>query len=308
MCITAVIWLGPVGSIADGLEPDVVGVSGASSEAECVNAISTQAKTSKDDRERDATARTDAGSDSDLASREFKARLEAADTAMAVVKDLRADFEQRRHTPLLKKPMVSRGVVYSRGDKSRWQTTHPQPSSMLIAAGSIEIYYPNDKLLEIYPVDQGFRDLAGAPLPRLSVLRERFHISALAPTDPQMTATDGALLSIQLIPKDESLRQHIASVKVFIDESVPAAKRIVMTDPDGEVTVIVFSEISLNMGVTDDEIDPPVAKGVRVSRPFGPQSTGSGASAGPVGTGGPGKDGAASGGTEQAPSVPKAGE
>ncbi|MBC7835826.1 MAG: outer membrane lipoprotein carrier protein LolA [Phycisphaerales bacterium] len=200
---------------------------------------------------------------------------------MAQVEDLRADFEQRRHTPLLKKPLVSSGVVLTKGELVRWDTATPHASSLLIGHGSIKLYYPADKLLEVYPVGEGFKDLAGAPLPRLSVLKARFDITPLASEDLGASNEVATLLAVQLTPKSKELREHIASVRVLIDESRPAATKVVMTDPDGEVTEIVFSNVRLNTGVRDDEIDPKMPEGVRVSRPLGESKveTGGGKSA-----------------------------
>lgn len=206
----------------------------------------------------------------------FVKRLEAVDAAMATVVDLRADFEQRRHTPLLKKPLVSSGVVLTKGDLVRWDTATPHASSLLIGRGAIQMYYPSEKLVEVYPIGEGFKDLAGAPLPRLSVLRARFDIAPLPSDDPGVRSRDANLLAVRLTPRSDDVRKHIASVNVFIDESRPVATRVVMTDPDGEVTEIVFSNIRLNSGVKDDEIDPKLPAGVRVSRPLGDSKGGPG--------------------------------
>jgi outer membrane lipoprotein-sorting protein len=225
---------------------------------------------------------------------ELTKRLEAVDAAMARVADLRADFEQQRRTPLLKKPLVSRGVVLTKGELVRWDTQTPRPSSLLIGHGSIRMYYPADKLVEVYPVGEGFKDIAGAPLPRLSALKERFDIAPLAPSDLGATKADSNLLAVQLTPRSDDLRRHLVSVKVLIDESRPAATKVVMTDPDGDVTDIVFSNVRLNAGVKDEEIDPALPEGVRVSHPLGDDKSGGdeGAStkghesAGPTGGGG----------------------
>lgn len=209
--------------------------------------------------------RTDAAKEHE----QFVKRLEVVDAAMAKVEDLRADFEQRRHTPLLKKPLVSSGVVLTKGTLVRWDTAAPHASSLLVGPESIKVYYPADNLVEVYPVGEGFKDLAGAPLPRLSVLKARFDIARAAPEDPSAIKEDAKLLAVQLTPKSEELRKHVASVKVFIDESRPAATKVVMTDPDGEVTEIVFSNVQLNSGVRDDEMEQKLPPGVRVSRPLG---------------------------------------
>ena len=209
-----------------------------------------------------------AGGDADADDR-FARRLEVVDAAIAKVLDLRADFEQRRHTPLLKKPIISSGVVMSKDDRVRWDTVAPRASSIVMAAGEIRMYYPADKLLEVYPVGEGFKDLAGAPLPRLSVLKRRFDIAPLTPKDLGVNDEDPRLLAVLLTPKLDELRKHVASVKLLIDESRPAATKVVMTDPEGEETEISFTNVRLNAGVNADELDLKLPEGVRISRPLG---------------------------------------
>lgn len=199
----------------------------------------------------------------------FAARLAAVDEGMAKVTDLRADFEQRRRTPLLKRPLVSKGTVLTKGDVVRWDTTSPRESTLVIGHGSIQMFYPEDKLVEVYPVGEGFKDLAGAPLPRLAVLRERFELSPLAASDPAMKGEDAHLLGVLLTPKSDELRKHVTSVKVIIDETGPAAKKVVITDPEGEETQIIFSDTRLNRGVRNDELELKLPEGVRVSKPLG---------------------------------------
>ena len=196
-------------------------------------------------------------------------RLEAVDAAMAKVIDLRANFEQRRHTPLLKKPLISKGTVLTKGNQVRWDTEVPRPSSLLIDDESIRMYYPADKLLEIYPVGEGFKDLGGAPLPRLADLRTRYDISRISPTELGASADDPNLIALLLTPTNESLKQHVASVKVLLDESQTAATRVIMTDSEGDQTELIFSNIRLNAGVRDDEVHFKVPPGVRESRPLG---------------------------------------
>ena len=201
--------------------------------------------------------------------RRLAQRLEVVDAAMSRIVDLRADFEQRRHTPLLKKPVVSKGVVRTKGDLVRWDTATPRPSSLIIGRGLIQMYYPADKLVEIYPLEEGFKDLAGAPLPRLSVLRSRFDIAQVAAEDLGPGSESETSLALRLTPKNEGLRKHVACVMVLIDTSLPAATKVVIIDPEGERTDIVFRNVRLNSGVRDDEVQFAVPEGVRVSRPMG---------------------------------------
>lgn len=205
----------------------------------------------------------------DPAPEQFARRLAAADAAMAKVFDLRADFEQRRRTPLLKHPLISKGTVLTKGDLVRWDTTSPRASTLMIGRGSIRMYYPADNLVEVYPVGEGFKDLAGAPLPRLSVLKERFEIAPIPPADPALKGEDPTLLGVLLTPKGADLRTHVTTVKVLIDESGPAARKVTITDPEGEETDIIFTRTRLNTGVRTQDIDLTLPDNVRVSKPLG---------------------------------------
>ena len=69
------------------------------------------------------------------------------------------------------------------------------------------------------------------------------------------------------MPRDEDLKRHIQSVKVLIDDRVPCANRIVITDPDGEETVMVFSAVEVNSGVKDSDLELKVPEGTRVTTP-----------------------------------------
>lgn len=202
---------------------------------------------------------------------EFDKRLEAIDAAIVKMTDLQAEFEQTRRTPLIKKPLVSSGRVRCKGDLVRWDTTKPRESSLLIGHGVIRVFYPEDKLVEEYPVDEGFRDLAGAPLPRLAVLKARFDVAELATKELSGNDADKNLLAVLLTPKSKELLKHVATVKVLIDVSINAATKIVITDADGDVTETSFRNVKINSGLTTEEVDPKFPGDVRVSRPLGEQ-------------------------------------
>src|SRR4051812_396232 len=78
----------------------------------------------------------------------------------AKIKDLTADFEQKKFTPLLKRPLVSSGTVSVVGSAMRWDTAKPEPTAMLINEKEVRLLYPNQKTLEVYPLDQRLGSLA----------------------------------------------------------------------------------------------------------------------------------------------------
>src|SRR5205814_1564083 len=57
----------------------------------------------------------------------FEQRLRAINATGLRIKDLTADFVQEKQSPLLRKPLVSRGTIAVRGDTSLWNTREPEP-------------------------------------------------------------------------------------------------------------------------------------------------------------------------------------
>jgi outer membrane lipoprotein-sorting protein len=199
---------------------------------------------------------------------QFRARLQEIDQRIAKFIDLRAEFVQTKVTAMLKQPLVSEGMLVVKGDSVRWDTKKPRPSTMTIGGGEIHLYYPEARVMEIYIATGDVRQLTGSPLPRLPVLDRQFEIKELDATTLGAVASDH-VIAIELTPKDESLRKHLKSVKVLINTEMPAARKLILIDADGDRTEIEFKNVRVNTGVRDDELELRLPKGIRVTRPAG---------------------------------------
>lgn len=201
----------------------------------------------------------------------FEQRLDSVDGKMVLVKDLRATFEQRKKTALLKKPLVSRGTLICKGESVLWNTTSPRTSAMLVEPTKVTVYYPKDKLAEVYDVGARFRDAAGGPLPRLSKLKERFEITELSESDVKSLGIEASdmknRVGVKLTPKGDDLRKYVASVRVILDTTIPCADRVIIADPDGDETEIRFTGVRINSGVTDADLELKLPEGTKVSTP-----------------------------------------
>jgi outer membrane lipoprotein-sorting protein len=205
----------------------------------------------------------------DEPSRTLEKRLEEIDKAIGAITDLRAEFEQRRHTPLLKVPMMSSGRVVLRAERVRWDTVRPRPSVMTIDRHEVRIYDPEAEVLEVYELGGSLAEFSGSPLPRLETLRRNFSLAPMAPRDLGAPAGDDRYVGIELTPATEDLREHVSRVRVVLDTSVPCVNVIEIVDADGERTEIRFTEVRINTGVKESELTLEVPAGTRVSRPLG---------------------------------------
>jgi outer membrane lipoprotein-sorting protein len=186
----------------------------------------------------------------------------------AKVHDLTARFEQKKFTPLLKKPLISTGEVHVKGPVMRWDTKEPAQTVMRIDDKEVRLYYPQQKVVEIYKVDQQLSSLAASPLPRLDVLKEHFAFEKL---DEKLIRAEGDpanTLALKLAPIDAALKEHVDEVRVLLDAEHGYILRFEMIDSDGDHTVISFTGIQTNTKLPDSAVDLTVASDVKVSRPL----------------------------------------
>ena len=200
---------------------------------------------------------------------DLDAKLDALDKKIAAIKDLSADFEQSKKTALLKKPMTSSGTIRLKGPRTRWDTKKPHPTIMTIDSAEVRIYYPDQKTVEVYAIQGEMARLASSPLPRIGVIKEQFDISEIKPTDIDAAADPKAeLLAIALTPKTAAVKEHIEKIRVLIDAATACAKRVEITDADQEQTTITFTNVKLDSGLPDKDVELVTPPGTTVSRPL----------------------------------------
>jgi outer membrane lipoprotein-sorting protein len=194
---------------------------------------------------------------------ELWSMMSAIDAKVAQITDLRATFTQEKHTPLLKKPLTSTGEVRVKGTRTLWRTDAPERSVMLVDGSEIRLYYPDQRMMEIYPVHGRLGALAASPLPRLDVLREFFTFEQIDASDDKPN-----ILDVRLTPTDESLREHVDEVRVRLNRDTGLIEQVETIDPDGDRTVIRFTDTRINAGLSDDDLRLDVPEGTTVSRPL----------------------------------------
>lgn len=202
----------------------------------------------------------------------LRARLDEIDRRAGQIQDLEARFEQRKFTALLKKPLVSSGRVRLKGSVVRWDTEAPEPAVLHSDGREIRMFYPRQRVVEVYPIDKRITDLAASPLPRLAALREHFKIEGAPPGAPGGGATGGGagrdLVPIRLTPTDGFLKEHVDQVLVVLDAAAACVASVEVDDADGDRTVIRFDDVKLNAGLKDADVALAVPPGTKESRPL----------------------------------------
>ena len=194
-------------------------------------------------------------------------RMLEIDALAAKIEDLTADYLQQKFTAMLKKPLVSSGTVAVRGAAMLWRTSKPEPSELQIDSREVRIYYPEQKIVEVYQVRQKLGQLAASPLPRLAVLREHFDFEPIPVADLGET-DDSRFFAVRMTPTEPELREHLEQVRVLLDAWRGLIVRFEMRDSDGERTLITFSNTRTNIGLSDADVRLAAPADVKVTRPL----------------------------------------
>lgn len=198
----------------------------------------------------------------------FQRQLEAIDQRAGNIKDLTADFVQEKRSPLLRKPLVSRGTVKARGSAALWETAEPEPTRMTLEPQTLRIYYPNQKTVEEYPMRGQLGMMAASPLPRLDAIRQNFNLTS--DDGSGLPAVEGVAhpVPVRMTAKDPELAKFVDHVRVLLDADRGLVMVFEMIDPDGEQTVIHFSNVHVDVGLSDDALKLNPAPGTKIVRPL----------------------------------------
>ena len=192
--------------------------------------------------------------------------MTAIDARASKIATLSADFEQKKFTALLRKPLISNGHVRVKGAAMRWDTEKPEPTVMLVGEKTVQLYFPAQKTVEEYTLDQRVAELAASPLPRLGVLKDRFSFTEIPARDIDPKADANKTLALTLAPIDKELAEHVQEVRVLLDIEAGYIVQAELTDADGDRTIIQFHNIRVNADVGDLELKVP--PGTKFTRPM----------------------------------------
>lgn len=198
----------------------------------------------------------------------LKGRLAEIDSRLTKIRSLTGDFEQTKSTPLLKKPLVSAGTFAVKGDRVKWKTASPRKTEMAFAPGEVRLYYPDERVVEIYPLEGELRKLSLSPLSRLSAALSGFQVSQVDAQSLGAPQKGDRYLGLELLPLSAEVKEHVSIIRVLIDTEAPCMRRLDVTDADGARTTIDLKNVKVNPDVPDGDVELTVPAGTRESRPF----------------------------------------
>ncbi|MFA9477683.1 outer membrane lipoprotein carrier protein LolA [Phycisphaerales bacterium AB-hyl4] len=204
-------------------------------------------------------------------SAELWDELVALDALAGEVTSLRGRFERHRSTPLLRRPLVSEGVVYVSGDRVRWETQAPSPSTTLVRDGEVQIYQPEERRVEVYALEERAEQFGGGLMLRLTTLVETFCLAEVEPGEvfEDLAGDDVAgLLGLRLTPRDEAITEEFESMAMLLDRETGQLLRLRLVTDASQWTEYRFVEVEPNVELGEDTFTLELPTDVEVVRPM----------------------------------------
>jgi outer membrane lipoprotein-sorting protein len=147
------------------------------------------------------------------------------------------ELTQERHLKLFTEPLTSEGVMLiERPDEIRWETTSPYQSILLGDKKSVAQFEFDDGKWE--KLKLGFPQMLQRVMDQMSLMNQG-KLDALT-GDYTISVSTNRETILTLVPKDENARSVLASIEVKMAADFSATREVVMHEPNGDFTRILF--------------------------------------------------------------------
>jgi outer membrane lipoprotein-sorting protein len=147
------------------------------------------------------------------------------------------ELTQERHLKLFTEPLKSEGfMLIERPDQIRWETSAPYQSILLGNHQSVAQFEFTDGKWE--KLKLGFPQMLKRVMEQMSLMNQG-KLDALT-SDYTISVSTGSMAVVTLVPKDENARAILSSLEVKMLPDFSATREVVMNEPNGDFTRIIF--------------------------------------------------------------------
>jgi outer membrane lipoprotein-sorting protein len=191
-----------------------------------------------------------------------RAALRKLSERLKDARTLSAKVVQSRRTPLLDRPLASSGTLHFRREPARlvFRLSDPAPAEVHLDASSYQVYRPDQRRLERLD----FEGDALAPKLFLAFAPKADEIGASF--EVRTGGTKDGAVEVRLLPRDEKVRKHLASLVLTVAEADGTLRRIATRDGEGDETEFLLTDLALNPEAAPGTFELKVPEGTRVFR------------------------------------------
>jgi outer membrane lipoprotein-sorting protein len=163
---------------------------------------------------------------------------------MSSIASVYLEFTQERDLKMFAEPLRSEGVMLiDRPDQIRWETISPFQSILLGNHQSVAQFERAEGVWK--KLKLGFPQLLRRVMEQMAQMNEG-KLDALT-SDYTISVATGSLAVVTLVPKDKSIRSILSSLEVKMPPDFSATREVVMNEPSGEFTRIIFHNEKRNV-------------------------------------------------------------
>ena len=157
---------------------------------------------------------------------------------MSAVTSLYLEFTQERQLKLFTEPLKSEGVMLiDRPDQIRWETTAPYQSILLGNHKSVAQFERTDG--EWKKLKLGFPQMLKRVMEQMTLMNQG-KLDGLT-NDFRVSVATGSVTVVTMVPTDENVRAMLASLEIKMRPDFSATLEVVMNEPGGDLTRIIFN-------------------------------------------------------------------
>jgi len=165
--------------------------------------------------------------------------LQELQRKMSEVRSLYLEFTQERHLKLFSEPLKSEGVMLlDRPALIRWETTAPYQSILLGNHKSVAQFESNNG--KWTKLKLGFPRLLRRVMEQIALIHQG-KLDALTNDFTMSVATGKDVTVLKLAPKEETMRSMMSSLEVQLQPDFSATREVLMYEPGGDFTRIIFT-------------------------------------------------------------------
>lgn len=164
--------------------------------------------------------------------------LEDLQRKMKSLSSVYFEFTQERQLKLFAEPLKSEGVMLiDQPDQIRWETTAPYQSILLGNHKSVAQFERADGKWN--KLKLGFPQMLKRVMEQMTLMHQG-KLDALT-ADFTISVATGQVAVVTMVPKDENVRSMLASLEIIFQPDFSASREVVMHEPGGDFTRIIFT-------------------------------------------------------------------
>lgn len=196
--------------------------------------------------------------------------LRQLDAAAKDFHSLSADVERTKVTVVVNDHSTETGTILVRGEKMLLELKSPDARTILRTGDNLYIYTPGLKRVEEYNLGKNRALVDQFLLLGFGTEGKQLEKGYLIALLKEEKLDDRKTVQLELTPKSEAVRNQIAKIEIWLDESswLPVQQQFIETGT-GDYFIVRYSKVVRNANISESEFKPRWPKGTEKLKPQG---------------------------------------